>query len=306
MARPDRHWLTAIGFTAALVLLVAFAVTDVVSGFVGLLPLTVIAAAASFYRLFPRSRSVAIAFANLIAVYACTFIFFVESNFASAHGAVVPVGFILPVMAFLLGVAVRRRDIRAIVTAETLREERNLIQVLGWLVPIFAIGGLTFLIPAEGWSEHAYDGALLAAMLAISIVVSLVSRDVATFLLDAAILFDEFFKRVSRLMIPAFAFFTFYSLLVIVFGSLYRIVDRLSPEFMFRVGGVPQRISFPESLYFSIVTLSTVGYGDIVPAANLTRILVAVQIVCGILLLLFGFSEIIAYSRDRRAPRAGE
>jgi voltage-gated potassium channel len=43
-----------------------------------------------------------------------------------------------------------------------------------------------------------------------------------------------------------------------------------------------------------------VGYGDIVPAANPVRILVAIEIVCGIVLLLFGLNEIISYSRENR------
>ena len=52
--------------------------------------------------------------------------------------------------------------------------------------------------------------------------------------------------------------------------------------------------------YFFVVTLSTLGYGDIVPRTNVVRVLMASEIVTGILLLLFGFSEIMAYSRVRR------
>ena len=58
-------------------------------------------------------------------------------------------------------------------------------------------------------------------------------------------------------------------------------------------------ITFPESVYFSIITLSTVGYGDVVPYSDLVRIIVASEIVFGVLLILFGFSEILRYSRER-------
>ena len=58
-------------------------------------------------------------------------------------------------------------------------------------------------------------------------------------------------------------------------------------------------LSFTECLYFSIITLSTVGYGDLVPLSPLVRLVVGVEIICGVLLLLFGFSEIISYSRDK-------
>ncbi|HYB08887.1 MAG TPA: ion channel [Alphaproteobacteria bacterium] len=300
MKRLDRHWITAIAFTAALVLLVSLAVSDVIEGFVYVLLVTVIVAVGVFYKLLPRSHFIAAAFANLIAVYACLFVFFVETNFPEGNDAVLLVGFVLPIAAFLLAIAWRHRDIRAIVNKKDPHYERNLAQVLRWLVPIFAIGLLTFAIPSTNWGPLGHDLAFLAAMTVIALVVSLVVREVVTFLLETALLFEEFFERIARLLVPAFAFFTFYSFLVIVFGAIYRIADHLSTREMFAVAGIAQKISFPDALYFSIVTLSTVGYGDIVPVTNLARFIVAIQIVCGILLLLFGFSEIIAYTRAHR------
>jgi voltage-gated potassium channel Kch len=38
-----------------------------------------------------------------------------------------------------------------------------------------------------------------------------------------------------------------------------------------------------ELLYFSLVTLSTVGYGDIVPLSGIARILTALEAVTGVL-----------------------
>lgn len=49
--------------------------------------------------------------------------------------------------------------------------------------------------------------------------------------------------------------------------------------------GVPQRADFAEALYISLVTLSTVGFGDIVPAHPLLRLVVALQAVTGFGLL---------------------
>jgi len=64
-------------------------------------------------------------------------------------------------------------------------------------------------------------------------------------------------------------------------------------------------ITFAECLYFSIVTLSTVGFGDIVPVTDLIRMVVASEIVCGALLLLFGLSEILEYARRDRDQNDG-
>ncbi len=76
-------------------------------------------------------------------------------------------------------------------------------------------------------------------------------------------------------------------------------VDKISQLPSFSVAGELRPIEFTEALYFSVVTLSTVGYGDITPLQDPIRILVAVEIVLGVLLLLFGFAEIMKYTRDR-------
>jgi voltage-gated potassium channel Kch len=104
----------------------------------------------------------------------------------------------------------------------------------------------------------------------------------------------------AGLVVPAFAFLTCYSLLVILFASLYAVMDHLAGGRNFRLESVVRAISFPESLYFSLTTLSTVGYGDIAPASSAVRLVAGAEIVCGILLLLFGFNEIFSFTRKRR------
>ena len=101
-------------------------------------------------------------------------------------------------------------------------------------------------------------------------------------------------------MVPAFAFLTFYSLTIIVFASVYRVIDRFTLAKQFKIDNVAREISFSESLYFSVVTMSTVGYGDIVPATSLVRVVVSLQIVSGVILLLFGFNEILNYARQNQ------
>ncbi|MBN8905874.1 MAG: two pore domain potassium channel family protein, partial [Rhodospirillales bacterium] len=67
--------------------------------------------------------------------------------------------------------------------------------------------------------------------------------------------------------------------------------------------GTPTRISFVDALYYSVVTMATVGYGDIAPTAMLVRALSGAEVVCGLLMLLFGFSEIMrSAGPDSRMP----
>jgi voltage-gated potassium channel len=206
----------------------------------------------------------------------------------------------MPIVAFIGGSLWRREEIRTIITDEHLRSRGRFGDIFRWLVPVFFIGGLTFLLPGMVLGQTAYDIAFLAAMGAIGTVVTLASLDISIFMIDTGLLFEAFFTRMGELAVPAFAFLTFYSLLVIVFAALYRIVDLLTPTPQFMLFGHDRTIAFLESLYFSIITLSTVGYGDIVPLTSLIRLLSSIQIVLGVLLLLFGFSEIREFSRERR------
>jgi voltage-gated potassium channel len=67
-------------------------------------------------------------------------------------------------------------------------------------------------------------------------------------------------------------------------------------------------LSFAEALYFSVITMATVGYGDIVPEGAPVRALSAAEVVVGVLLLLFGFREIMQ-AREvgaRRRRRHGD
>jgi voltage-gated potassium channel len=300
MDLPRLRQFRPVVLTMLLVGLVTFATADVVT-YLFVVVLAAIAAGVGFFFIaFPGSRFFNIAFANFLAVYACLFTFFRDANFAVVTGPTVPLAYLMPFAAFLLGAWLRREEIRGIVTAERVREERHLGRVLMWLAPVSAVGGATFFLPAADMSEAELGWALLAAQAAISLVVFGVSRDVCAFLIDTGLLFESFFERMSRLLAPAFAFVTFYSLLVIVFATIYRILDRYSDLPHFAVNGTSRDLSFAESLYFSITTISTVGYGDIVPASDIVRVLVSAQIILGVLLLLFGFSEILSYSRDHR------
>jgi voltage-gated potassium channel Kch len=63
------------------------------------------------------------------------------------------------------------------------------------------------------------------------------------------------------------------------------------------IAGVREPIGFVDSLYFSLITVSTVGYGDIPSASDAVRAVTAVEVMIGILLFLFGFYGIMRYLR---------
>jgi voltage-gated potassium channel len=256
--------------------------------------------------LFPAGRLFPIAFASLIAVYAAIFSLFVEEIFRGVDAAFLVVGFCLPIILFVVGCWLRRDQVRAVVAHPAIRSERRVMRAAVWLVPVFFVGAAAILLSRIVGALANMDMVFLGAMSVIGLIVLTVSREVAIFLVDAGLLFEEFFLRVSRLVIPAFAFFTFYSLIVILFASAYRLISVYTSEAQFNVGSALRGLSFSESIYFSINTISTVGYGDIIPYSNLARLLSSLEVFCGIMLLLFGVSELLEYAREHRQHRGSK
>jgi len=295
-----------IALSLAFVFIVAVATAGIGSPLFFAILLSAGLAIAFIPALFPTSRLFSIAFANLIAVYAAIFSLFVGEIFSGVDAAVLGIGFSLPILFFVAGCWLRRAEVRAVVAHPALRGEQRVIAALAWLVPIAVVGAAVFLLSRVAGTIANTDFVLLGAMAAIALIVLAVSRDVAIFLVDAGLLFEEFFARIARLVIPAFAFLTFYSLIVILFASAYRILSQYAGDAHFYVGDAPRTLSFSESIYFSIVSITTVGYGDIVPHSSIARLLASLEVICGFMLLLFGVSELLEYMREHRHRREAE
>jgi len=296
--------LTRGALSLAFLFVVAVATAGISGPLFFAIMLSAVLAIAAIQALFPVNRLFSFAFANLIAVYAAIFSLFVEEVFRGVDPALLSIAFSLPIFAFVAGCWHRRDQVRALVDHPTIRSERRMLGAFLWLFPTFIVGGTLFLLSHVAEPAANSAGALLGAMVLIGLIVFTVSRDVAILLVDAGLLFEEFFFRISRLAIPAFAFLTFYSFLVILFASAYRILSQFTSGAHFYVGGAPRPLSFSESIYFSIVSISTVGYGDIVPYSNLARLLASLEVICGFMLLLFGVSELLEYTREHRTRRS--
>ncbi len=300
MQRPDRYWLPGLVLTLGLYLLVSLAVAERFDLFFFIMLGTLVVCVTLFYRLFPGSRFTTIALANFLSVYACLFIFFVEANFASAADWAIRFSFVMPILAFVAGAWLRRGAIHRLVRHEVDARVHYSPRVFLWLLPVLVVGLAAFLVPHQGFDQETVNLVLIGSMGMIALLVLTVSRDVTAFLLETGLLFEDFFARASALMAPTLAFFTYYSFVVIVFAGIYRIIERVIPGPHFVIADEARPITFVESLYFSIITLSTVGYGDLVPLSMLVRAVASLQIVIGVWLIIFGFSEVLRYTREHR------
>ena len=75
----------------------------------------------------------------------------------------------------------------------------------------------------------------------------------------------------------------------------YWLVDQLDPgAFAFNTNEGRQSISGFNAFYFSFVTLSTVGYGDITPVSKVARMLAAMEAMTGLLYVAVLIARLVA------------
>ncbi len=293
----------ASGLVASTVLLalVGYASNQAV-GMFSVVMATVFVLMAGFYFLFgSKSGFFDVIFANAITLYLCFFTFFVESLFAGVSRAVLPVGFILPPAAFLAGVISRHREIQNILAIGKVESDAEFARSFLWLLPIVTIGFIVFVLHQRvDLDSPDLNYVFVGEMGLIGCVVYMASKDFALMLMDTGIIFRDFFASNAHLMKPIFAFFTLYSMNIVVFASIYRIIDYVSIAQPFIVRGVARNLSFVESIYFSLVTVSTLGYGDISPVTNAVRFIVGIQTLMGTILFFFGVHAILAHQKGGR------
>ena len=303
--RTDRlPWAPPMATTAGLLLLIALAVGGLDWGSVTLIIAVVAAGVGLFVRLYEGGGFLAIGLANFLALYTCLFDWLVEVGFPTVSESISDVGYSLPIVAFMGGAWRYRAEIRRIVAGHGATRPAARTKPATWFLALAAIAAAALALPFERFDRAMADTLFVGAMGLVGLIVFVASRPMAAFLLKTARLFEAFFRRVATQSQAMFAFLTFYSLIIIVFACLYRIIDLYSAGHHFVVAGAMRDLTFLESLYFSIVSLSTVGYGDITPISSAVRALVAIQTVAGVLLMLFGFSEIIRHAAEARPAEA--
>jgi voltage-gated potassium channel len=309
-----RHWIRSLLFTLVLVGMVAAAIgAGWVFTFVGLA--TSALSFLFFSLLIPGGTHFGVVVANFLALYACSFVFLRESNFAHATPVAAVIGLAMPVASFLTACFIRRRSVAARLRAHRARELEHLPRLGRWVPLLMVVGAASFAWPELHPTPAQQDQLLLGSMAIISVIVAIFVRDVVLLAADVALIFEGVAARLNRLVMPVMAFLTVYALIVVFYACLYRIAELTTATPQFTLHGTSEFLDFSGALWFSIVTLATVGYGDLAPSGQLARLLAAAEVVNGVLLLLFGFSEIMRHggpdsqrrgTRDRQRRRPPE
>ena len=97
-----------------------------------------------------------------------------------------------------------------------------------------------------------------------------------------------------------------YMLAGLFFGVFYWVLEQTWPGSLGTAGeGVQSRFSLTLAIYFSFVTLATLGYGDIVPRSEVTRGLAIMEAVVGQLYLAVMIARLVSsyVSREDKGER---
>jgi hypothetical protein len=117
----------------------------------------------------------------------------------------------------------------------------------------------------------------------------------AFFALTAVGLFSNL--RSSRIItrVHLYTAVNIYLMLGMLWASLYLAIDAFHPGSIQIAGNPTERDT--NLLYFSLITLSTVGYGDIVPLSGEARILAALEGVTGVLYMAITVALLVSRFR---------
>ena len=120
----------------------------------------------------------------------------------------------------------------------------------------------------------------------------------AFFALTAVGLFSYLRKSRSVDEAQLYTAVNIYLLLSLAWAACYLAIDAFHPGSIRLGGGVGDRQT--ELLYFSLITISTVGYGDVVPVSGEARVLAALEGVTGVLYI--AITVAILVSRFKSEP----
>ena len=108
--------------------------------------------------------------------------------------------------------------------------------------------------------------------------------------------FGDLMPYLKGMWVPLGGFGLGYFAILFVFACLYGVAWRVDPQ-SFR--GLPPNASFGYFLYFSLETISTLGYATVAPASPAVRILLSIELMLGVGWITVFFAVLIAYLQPR-------
>jgi Ion channel len=93
-----------------------------------------------------------------------------------------------------------------------------------------------------------------------------------------------------------------YLLIALFFASIHEIGTVLQPDYLRGAGASP---TSSDTLYLSVITITTLGFGDITPGTNVARMVAVMEALVGQLYLVSVVAAVIGGWRPRRTGPSG-
>ena len=134
------------------------------------------------------------------------------------------------------------------------------------------------------------------------IVVSIYLASLMFLSYKISVFFKVLFTGKSINLNIIFASLCIYLLIAVYWAIIYSLLDHLMPgSFSYPFGGPYDKVAMEfagtntsPSLYFSLVTLTTLGYGDVVPKTQISGMLAGIEAVIGQLYIAVVIARIVA------------
>jgi Ion channel len=140
-----------------------------------------------------------------------------------------------------------------------------------------------YLIPIE---QHPHQSILLRLAVALAIFVVVLANEVRAIV-----------DHSQPMLRAAVSMATVIPLFLVLFAWIYLTLAHSDP----RSFGMP--LTRTEALYFAVTVFSTVGFGDIVPRIDATRVVVMVQMMADLIVIAVVFRLLLGAATRGRAAR---
>jgi hypothetical protein len=156
-----------------------------------------------------------------------------------------------------------------------------------WMWPSIALTAVLTVLFSAG--ELSFNAALAAAKWGLlAVFFGLAVAGLFSFIKDARAVHGE------HLIIAI----NVYLLLGMLWFALYNAIEAVAPDAILNKG-LTQAERQSELLYFSLVTLSTIGYGDVVPIQSEVRMLAALEGITGVLYVAITVALLVGAYKQR-------
>ena len=141
---------------------------------------------------------------------------------------------------------------------------------------------LTLISLIDREENTSYWIAVALALAATAVLILFSTYCVLSYVLRArAITRDQLYAGISMYLMLGFAF-----------GSVYYLISLLNPK------SFTANVERPDLMYFSFVTLATLGYGDITPKSEMARSLAVIEALAGMLYIAIFMARLVSMHSD--------